>query len=98
MLLFRAPVGSSIKGRMVSQPVSRQREKRVRRLLSPARRRACIEQVRAQLHVSERRACAALGQRRSTQRSGREDEERLTANKMIGRGIPISQSKSPRPI
>ena len=31
------------------------------KLLSPARRRACIEQVRAQLHVSERRACAALG-------------------------------------
>jgi len=49
----------------------------------PARRRACIEQVRAQLHVSERRACAALGQHRSTQRKiprGREDEERLTAD------------------
>jgi hypothetical protein len=29
---------------------------------------SCIEQVRAQLHVSERRACAALGQHRSTQR------------------------------
>src|SRR4029453_13513878 len=46
-------------------------------------RRACIEQVRAQLHVSERRACAALGQHRSTQRKvprGREDEERLTAD------------------
>src|SRR5215813_6065420 len=42
-----------------------------------------IEQVRAQLHVSERRACAALGQHRSTQRKiprGREDEERLTAD------------------
>jgi len=37
------------------------------KLLSPARRRACIEQVRAQLHVSERRACAALGQHRSAQ-------------------------------
>jgi len=39
--------------------------------------------VRAQLHVSERRACAALGQHRSTQRNiprGREDEERLTAD------------------
>ena len=47
------------------------------------RRRACIEQVRAQLHVSERRACAALGQHRSTQRKiprGREGEERLTAD------------------
>jgi putative transposase len=35
------------------------------------------------MHVSERRACAALGQHRSTQRKaprGREDEERLTAN------------------
>ena len=35
------------------------------------------------MHVSERRACAALGQRRSTQRKvprGREDEERLTAD------------------
>src|SRR5262249_14947785 len=53
------------------------------KLLSPARRRACIEQVRAQLHVSERRACAALGQHRSTQRKvprGRADEERLTAD------------------
>src|SRR5262249_21370873 len=52
-------------------------------LLSPARRRACIEQVRAQLHVSERRACAALGQHRSTQRKvprGRDDEQRLTAD------------------
>src|SRR5262245_12460981 len=53
------------------------------KLLSPARRRACVEQVRAQLHVSERRACPALGQHRSTQRKlprGREDEERLTAD------------------
>jgi putative transposase len=50
--------------------------------LSPARRRACIERIRQQLHVSERRACAALGQHRSTQRKaprGREDAERLTA-------------------
>jgi transposase InsO family protein len=39
--------------------------------------------VRAQLHVSERRACAALGQHRSTQRKvprGRDDEQRLTAD------------------
>ena len=51
-------------------------------LPSPACRGVCIEQVRAQLHVSERRACAALGQHRSTQRKiprGRDDEERLTA-------------------
>ncbi|MGB6922773.1 MAG: IS3 family transposase, partial [Methyloceanibacter sp.] len=53
------------------------------KLLSPARRRACIEHVRHDLHVSERRACAALGQHRSTQRKvprGPEDEERLTAD------------------
>ncbi|MEI7805861.1 MAG: IS3 family transposase [Hyphomicrobiales bacterium] len=53
------------------------------KLLSPARRRACIEYVRDHLHVSERRACAALGQHRSTQRKvprGREDAERLTAD------------------
>src|SRR5262249_36064184 len=52
------------------------------KLLSPARRRACVEQVRAQLHVSERPACAALGQHRSTQRKiprGRDDEQNLLA-------------------
>src|SRR5499427_4333208 len=38
------------------------------RLRKAVSRRACIEQVRAQLHVSERRAWAALGQHRSTQR------------------------------
>jgi hypothetical protein len=39
--------------------------------------------VRRTLSVSERRACAALGQHRSTQRKaprGRDDEERLTAD------------------
>jgi hypothetical protein len=44
---------------------------------------AAEEQVRAQLHISERRACAALGQHRSTQRklpSGRDDEQRPTAD------------------
>ena len=53
------------------------------KLLSPARRRACIEHVRGVLSISERRACSALGQHRSTQRKiprGREDEERLTAD------------------
>ena len=42
-----------------------------------------MEQIQAVMHVSERRACAALGQHRSTQRKvprGREDEERLTAD------------------
>jgi putative transposase len=52
-------------------------------LLSPARRRVCIEHVRDKLRVSERRVCRALGQHRSTQRKlprGRDDEERLTAD------------------
>src|SRR4051812_36179395 len=53
------------------------------KLLSPARRRGCIEHVRGALSISERRACAALGQHRSTQRKipqGRDDEARLTAD------------------
>src|SRR5262249_58454991 len=53
------------------------------KLLSPARRRACIGHVRRVLSISERRACAALGQHRSTQRKipqGRDDEARLTAD------------------
>ncbi|WP_085955866.1 IS3 family transposase [Roseibium alexandrii] len=51
------------------------------KLLSPSRRRKCIRHVRQELGVSERRACRALGQHRSTQRKvprGRADEERLT--------------------
>ncbi|WP_145975780.1 IS3 family transposase [Ruegeria atlantica] len=53
------------------------------KLLSPARRRACISHVRNQLNVSERRACRVLGQHRSTQRrvpQGRADEDRLVAD------------------
>ncbi|WP_310355256.1 IS3 family transposase [Methylobacterium sp. BE186] len=53
------------------------------KLLSPARRRACVEHVMDVLHVSERRACRALGQHRSTQRKvprGRDDEAALTAD------------------
>jgi len=53
------------------------------KLLSPARRRACVEQVKLTLNISERRACRALGQHRSRQRKpprGREDEEQLTAD------------------
>jgi len=51
--------------------------------LSPARRRACIDHVRGELKVSERRACRVLGQNRSTQRHqprGRADEDRLLAD------------------
>ncbi|MEP4247379.1 IS3 family transposase [Tateyamaria sp.] len=50
------------------------------KLLSPSRRRACIDHVRSQFKVSERRVCRVLGQHRSTQRrlpQGRADEERL---------------------
>ncbi|WP_209508270.1 IS3 family transposase [Ruegeria sp. HKCCSP335] len=53
------------------------------KLLSPARRRACIDHVRSQLNVSERRACRVLGQHRSTQRrvpQGRADEDRLVTD------------------
>ncbi|HRY01640.1 MAG TPA: IS3 family transposase [Beijerinckiaceae bacterium] len=53
------------------------------KLLSPARRRACIDHVSAELKLSERRVCRVLGQHRSTQRrtpTGRDDEERLTAD------------------
>jgi transposase InsO family protein len=51
-------------------------------MVSPARRRACVEHVVREIGISERRACAVLGQHRSTQRKvprGAEDEARLTA-------------------
>src|SRR5664279_1410299 len=38
------------------------------KLLSPARRRACIDHVRSELKLSERRVCRVLGQHRSTRR------------------------------
>ncbi len=50
--------------------------------MSPGRRRACVEHVARRLGVSERKACAALGQHRSTQRKAPrvpDDEARLTA-------------------
>ncbi|WP_090757493.1 IS3 family transposase [Paracoccus chinensis] len=59
------------------------REAAFGKLLSPARRRACIEHVRQKLQVSERLACRVLGQHRSTQRKvprGRADEDALTAD------------------
>lgn len=52
-------------------------------LLSPARRRACINHVLSHFKVSERRACRVLGQHRSTQRhfpNGHADEDRLVAD------------------
>ncbi|WP_153768010.1 IS3 family transposase [Labrenzia sp. CE80] len=53
------------------------------KLLSPSRRRACIDHVRSSMSVSERRACRVLGQYRSTQRrvpQGRADEELLVSD------------------
>ncbi|WP_310106425.1 IS3 family transposase [Sphingomonas sp. BE138] len=53
------------------------------KLLSPARRRCCIDQVKEALDVSERRVCRVLGQHRSTQRKvpcGADDEQALTDN------------------
>ena len=52
-------------------------------LLSPTCRRACVGHIVHVMNVSERRACQALGQHRSTQRKvprGRGDEEALTAD------------------
>jgi hypothetical protein len=51
------------------------------KLLSPAQRRRCIDQVKDVLDVSERRVCRVLGQHRSTQGKvpcGADDEEALT--------------------
>src|SRR5690606_19180728 len=53
------------------------------KLLSPTRRRRCVDHVMAKFSVSERFACKVLGQHRSTQRKkppGRSDEEALTAD------------------
>jgi transposase InsO family protein len=52
-------------------------------VVSPARRRACVEHVVRELGVSERKACAVLGQHRSTQRKApraTDDEAPLTAD------------------
>jgi len=51
------------------------------KLLSPSRRRRCIEAVCEGLGISERRACRVLGQHRSVQRyraRPRDDEDALT--------------------
>lgn len=51
------------------------------KLLSPARRRRCIDQLRREFPVSERRICRMLGQHRSTHRKvprGADDEQQLT--------------------
>lgn len=51
--------------------------------LIPARRHACIDRIRAELNISDRRACRALRHHRTTQRKlpvGRPDEEHLLAD------------------
>ena len=56
------------------------------KLLSPARRRQCVEHVRSVLAVSERPACKVLEQHRSTHRQEplvRDDEQALT-NDIVG--------------
>ena len=56
---------------------------RLGKLLSPARRRRCIDHVMTKFDVSERLACRVLGQHRSTQRKapkGRADDAALTAD------------------
>src|SRR3546814_15596025 len=53
------------------------------KLLSPARRRRCIDHIRTMMPVSERRVCRVLGQHRSTQRKaprGADDEAALTGD------------------
>ncbi|NIP16056.1 MAG: IS3 family transposase, partial [Pseudomonadales bacterium] len=52
------------------------------KLVSPERRRRCVQHVQRLHHVSERRACRVLGQPRTTQRYAavaRPDEDALTA-------------------
>jgi putative transposase len=53
--------------------------------LSPVRRRAAVEHVRRELEVSERRACKAIGQARSTQRYAGEtlDRDRGLVKRMV---------------
>src|SRR3546814_10626317 len=53
------------------------------KLLSPARRRRCIDHIRMMMPVSERRVCRVLGQHRSPPRKvprGADDEAALTAD------------------
>ena len=77
-------------GEGLSEPCcapARHRSERLRerlgKLLSPARRRRCVDHIRRKFQVSERFACHVLGQHRSTQRKaprGRADEDALTAD------------------
>ena len=59
------------------------------KLVSPARRRHCVERVRAVFGVSERRACRVLGQHRSTQR-----RQPTSVSKPSGRSLQAATSPS----
>jgi len=55
--------------------------KRLKKVLSPSRKRQAVDHVTDELDVSERRACRVVGQHRSTQRrlpTPRSDQENLT--------------------
>src|SRR5215210_5160031 len=63
-----------------------------KKLLSPTRRRAAVEHVRRHLGVSERRACEAIGQPRSTQRYvGRPKAE--WDRRLVERMVVLSREK-----
>ena len=53
--------------------------------MSPVRRKAAVEHVRRELGVSERRACKAIGQARSTHRDAGEkiDRDRRLVKRMV---------------
>jgi transposase InsO family protein len=54
-------------------------------VVSPARRRACVEHVVRELGVSERKACTVLGQHRSTQRKAALTTDIVELAKRYGR-------------
>ena len=59
------------------------------KLVSPARRRHCVERVRTVFGVSERRACRVLGQHRSTQR-----RQPTSVSKPSGRSLQAATNPS----
>ena len=58
------------------------------KLVSPSRRRNCVERVRAVFGVSERRACKVLGQHRSTQR-----RQPTSVSKASGRSRQVTTTR-----
>ena len=70
---------------------------RPRNLLSPARRRACVNRVRSEMKISERLVC---GQHRSTQRKPAVHEQRrqlrLAGNIVADQGAGVGPTASAR--